>query len=329
MDHKHQDSTARPTLYVPPKTGFLSLLPQSWVPYAQLMRLDKPGGFYAFYFPYITGLAYASCIVSDIRPPPRPSDLLHQALIFLVGCIFLRGAACTWNDNIDQEFDRKVERCRFRPIARGAVSSFQGHIFTFALTIVGSSLFTLLPTECIYDAVPISALFAIYPFGKRFTNYPQLILGFPFAGAIFMSCHALDIDPLTVANFSSTATLLSANVLWTMVYDTIYAHQDKKDDEKAGVKSMAVLFKDSTKNLTSVLGVFIIILLVATGILMHLSYLFFVLTCGGTALSLTAMIGFVNLESPASCMWWFTWGFWLVGGSLVSGFWVEYGASLL
>jgi 4-hydroxybenzoate polyprenyltransferase len=324
MSEKEKEPTVVLPQYVPPTTGLLSLVPPSWVPYGQLMRLDKPGGFYAFYFPYVTGLSYAACISESSGLVINPLTILHRATIFFVGSIFLRGAACTWNDNIDQEYDRKVARCRLRPIARGAVSTIEGHLFTVIQTLIGSLLFTQLPTECIYDTVPITILFAIYPFGKRFTDYPQLILGFPFAGAIIMSCHSLAIDPWTPQAVASTTSLVMANVLWTMVYDTIYAHQDKKDDEKAGVKSMAVRFKDSTKTISSILGVAVISLLVTTGVLLNLSWIYFLLTCGGTSASLTAMISLVNLDTPSNCMWWFTWGFWMVGASLVTGFFGEY-----
>lgn len=144
--------------YVPPSKGFLSILPAAWVPYAQLMRLEKPGGLYAFYFPYVLGLFYAACIANDIISPSR---LLREGALFLLGSIILRGAACTWNDNIDQEFDRKVARCRLRPIARGAVSSAQGHLFTLGQTLAGSTLLTRLSLECTIDAILITLLFAI------------------------------------------------------------------------------------------------------------------------------------------------------------------------
>ncbi|MCJ1271254.1 Para-hydroxybenzoate--polyprenyltransferase, mitochondrial precursor (PHB:polyprenyltransferase) [Lobaria immixta] len=311
--------------YVPPSQGFLSILPAAWVPYAQLMRLGKPGGLYAFYFPYVQGLLYAACIANNTISPSR---LLRESLLFLLGSIILRGAACTWNDNMDQDLDRKVARCRLRPIARGAVSSAQGHLFTVGQTLVGSALLTLLPLECAYDAILITLLFAIYPFGKRFTNYPQFILGFPFASAIVMSCHALGVDPLTSKTSPSTICLVLANVAWTMVYDTIYAHQDIKDDVTAGVKSMAVRFKDSTKLITSVLGAVQVSLLVAVVAFIDMSRLYLAFTCGGTAISLASMIGRVDLGKPASCAWWFKWGFWIVGGAMMSGLLAQYSARL-
>lgn len=312
-------------LYVPPSKGFLSILPASWTPYAQLMRLEKPGGLYAFYFPYLLGLLYAACIANNIISPLR---MLRESAFFLPGAIILRGAACTWNDNIDQDFDRKVARCRLRPIARGAVSSAQGHLFTVGQTLAGSLLLALLPLECAYDAILITLLFVIYPFGKRFTNYPQFILGFPFAWAIVMSCHALGVDPLTSKTLPSTICLVLANVSWTMVYDTIYAHQDIKDDVDAGVKSMAVQFKDSTKLITSILGAILVALLLAVAAFIDMSHLYMAFTCGGTAISLAAMIGLVELKKPASCAWWFKWGFWFVGGAMMSGLLAQYLARL-
>ena len=308
-----------------PSSGFFAHLPPSWVPYAQLMRLDRPGGFYAFYFPYLIGLSFAACISHDTL---EPLLLLDRAALFLVGCVILRGAACTWNDNIDQDYDRQVARCRLRPIARGAVSTTQAHIFTAIQTLLGSLLFCALPGMCAVDAVPIALLFAIYPFGKRFTDYPQFILGFPFAGAIVMALHAVGVDPFAKPAYVPTLCLFFANVLWTMVYDTIYAHQDTKDDVKAGVKSMAVRFKDSTKLLTSVLAVGIVGLLATAGIMMRASAVYFVMSCGCTAVSLSAMIGLVDLQTPASCGWWFKWGFWFVGGSLVGGLLAEYSGRL-
>ena len=87
--------------------------------------------------------------------------------VFLVGSVILRGAAYAWNDNIDQDFDRKVTRCQNRPIARRAVSTTRAHLFTAALTITGLPLLALLSPNCVYHADPTSILFALYPFAKR------------------------------------------------------------------------------------------------------------------------------------------------------------------
>ncbi|KAI9857134.1 MAG: Para-hydroxybenzoate--polyprenyltransferase, mitochondrial precursor (PHB:polyprenyltransferase) [Trichoglossum hirsutum] len=314
-----------PPSFSQPTEGVLSVLPASWVPYAQLMRIEKPG-LIAFYIPHLIGLSYAACAASDVV---LPSVVLRKAGLFLLGSIFLRGAAVSWNDNIDQDFDRKVERCRLRPIARGAVSTTQGHVFTFALTLIGGILLLQLPIQCAYDAVPIALLWGIYPFAKRFTDYTPLILGFPFASSIFIGSHAIEVDPLTSSTFLPTICLFTANVLWTTIYETIYAHQDIKDDAKAGVKSMALRFSNGTKVLTSVLAVAVVSLLLTLGVLMEMSLVYVIATCGGTAVSLAAMIGLVDLSSPASCAWWFKLDFWLVGGSMVCGLLGEYYRRLL
>ena len=309
-------SPSKTTPYVPSQKGFLSTLPSSWVPYAELMRLGKPAGLYAFYFPYIIGTCYAACI-ADEAPPLE--QMIFLGGFFLVGSVILRGAACAWNDNIDQDFDRKVTRCRHRPIARGAVSTTQGHLFTVALTCTGLPLFAFLPLQCLYHAVPITLLFALYPFAKRVTYYPQVILGFPFAWAIFMSCAALNVDPFTSRSLVPTASLFTANVLWTIIYDTIYAHQDIRDDVKAGVKSMAVRFADTTKLLAATLAAAQLALLVLTGWLAGLSPVDFVGSCAGALVSLASMIVLVDLGDPTSCAWWFEWGFWFCGGKCCGG----------
>lgn len=307
--------------YTPPRKGILSMLPTACVPYAELMRLEKPAGLYAFYFPYIIGICYAACIRDS---PPPLEHMMSLAGLFLVWCVILRGAACTWNDNTDQEFDRKVLRCRHRPIARGAVSTAQGHLFTAALGLAGVPILLNLPAGCTYHALPVTILFMLYPFAKRVTYYPQVVLGFPFAWAVFICCAALEVDPFHPQVFGSVACLFMANVSWTIIYDTIYAHQDIKDDVAAGVKSMAVRFADSTKLLTSILAAVQVILLLAAGRLAGLSSVYFIVSCGGTAFALANMIVRVDLEVPASCAVWFHRGFWYVGGTVAAGLFAVY-----
>jgi len=318
--------STRSSSYSTPQTGIFAIIPasavpESWIPYAELMRLDRPAGFYAIYFSYLIGLGYAANI-SNTTVSAR--TICEQAVLMFFGCIFLRGVSCTWNDNIDQDFDRAVARCQNRPIARGAVTTAQGHLFTIFQLVVGMVFLRLWPVECaVYQLITI-ILAAIYPFGKRFTHFAQLILGFPIACAFPFTCHALGVDPWSEKHFRSTVSLIIANVLWTMIYDTVYAHQDLKDDLKAGVKSMAVLFRNNTKVLSTVLGIVQIILLMHIGVHLELSSLYFVVGCGGVSVSLLAMIILVNLKDPSSCAWWFRTDFWLVGGSLTAGFFAEW-----
>ena len=318
--HTPNSSIGMP-FYKKPQHGILSVLPSSWVPYAELMRIGRPAGFYAYFLPYLIGLAYAATLADPI---PSPQHLLGLSALFYIGCLILRGIACAWNDNMDQAYDRQVARCKSRPIARGAVSTTQGHLFTAGLILAGTPLLSFLPVECAYHAVPIVILFGTYAFMKRVTYYPQLVLGFPFSWEILMSCAALGVDALSEEAIIPTLCLLVANIMWTMIYDTIYAHQDLEDDIKAGVKSMAVRFADTTKTLASVLTVVQVGLLLIAGWYAGLSPIYFVGTCAGSALALGSMIAIVDLKKPASCAWFFYHGFFYVGGALLSGLVGEY-----
>ena len=325
--------------YTAPQTGFISLLPTSWIPYAELMRLDKPTGLYLFYFPYLFGILYAACLTS---PTTSPTSLLSTSALFLVGTVIMRGTACTWNDNIDRDLDRQVARCRLRPIARGAVSPTEGHIFAAAQSMVGLGLLSQLPIQCTYYAIPIIVLLGFYPFAKRVTNYPQVILGFPVAWAMYMASSSLGVNPLALllsdcgggSSLSPSVApamicFYAANFAWTVIYDTIYAHQDVEDDAKAGVKSIAVRHRYNKKAVLSGLAGVQLSLLVATGLLTGFSPVYFVGSCGGSAVALAVMIRSVDLKQPGSCAWWFRWGAWFVGGSVVSGLLGEYSSKIV
>ncbi|KAI1374035.1 putative 4-hydroxybenzoate polyprenyl transferase [Hypoxylon crocopeplum] len=306
--------------YSDPTTGLLSKIPSSWIPYAQLMRIDRPGGFYAFYFPYLIGIMYSACIAPST---PEPLTLLYLAATLLPFNILLRGATCTWNDNVDQEFDRRVERCRHRPIARGAVSTAEAHVFTLAQLAAGYPILGLFPEPCTPHMLVAVLLFFIYALMKRVTYYPQVFLGFPFAWAIFFCVAALGMEPFG-ENAASTLTLFGANILWTITYDTIYAHQDVADDEKAGVKGMALRFKNSTKLLASVLTVGQAFLLALCGRWAGFGMAYFAGTVGGVTAAMALYIYKVDLKRPESCGAWFHDQFWLVGAGFMAGLTGEY-----
>ncbi|CAF9915235.1 MAG: Para-hydroxybenzoate--polyprenyltransferase, mitochondrial precursor (PHB:polyprenyltransferase) [Alectoria fallacina] len=309
--------------YSPPKTGIVLYFPPAWVPYGELMRLDKPAGIYLFYLPHLVGTLYAACIINP--KPPLPS-LVKTNLIFFVGTVFMRGSACSWNDNLDQDYDRQVFRCKTRPIARGAITTARGHAFTAFLTAIASTFLVLLPSRCMYYAVPSIFLLWLYPFGKRFTDYPQIILGLQMSIGIFMGMVAMGVDPTVESEKiqGSICALYTSFVAWTVVYDTVYARQDIKDDAKAGVKSMSVKFQHWTKALLWVCATTQAGLLVLAGVLADMGAIYFTVACGGTALSLVVMIQKVKLEEPANCMWWFKNAFWHVGIPVCSGLVGEY-----
>jgi len=273
------------------------------------------------YFPYIIGLAYAACISPTSLPG---SLLLDHAWIFLMGSIILRGAGCTWDDIVDQDLDRQVARCRVRPIARGAVSTAQGLLFTAGQFTIGVSILYLLPWQCSVDAGVITLLSLTYPYLKRFTNYTQVILGLTIGFAIIMAAHSLDVDPFSRHTFTPTLCLWFAIAILMMLYDIIYAGQDTEDDVKAGVKSMAVQFRNSIRVLVSALAFVIIVLLTAVGLSADLSYVYFIITVGGTCWSLYSMIGLMDLKSASSFAKFCKIAYVLTSVSILGGFSAEY-----
>lgn len=325
--------------YTTPKTVIFAMMPQSWIPYAELMRLDRPAGYWAFYWHFAIGVALAASISS---PVPSPLTLISLFLFFAVWVVVLRGAVCTWNDTLDQDFDRKVSRTRNCPIPRGAVSTVQSHLFTLAQIAVGTALPLPLPRGCMYHAALMTAILLVYPLGKRVMDFPQVILGIAFGMPIFLCGAALDANPLLLSDLHlfgpenddhddglrlvAALCFYIASILWTVIFDTVYAHQDAKDDAKAGVRSLAVRLGDRTKQALSVLAAAQVMLLFAAGVACKFSMIYFAGSCVGTAVSLAAMLWFVELRDSASCAWWFCPGSqpcgceycgWVAGGVLL------------
>ncbi|KAL1988056.1 hypothetical protein VTN96DRAFT_1087 [Rasamsonia emersonii] len=307
--------------YRPPCHGIFRVLPASWIPYAELMRLDRPAGYYAFYWHYGIGLSFGASVC---RPLAAPATLVMLAVYLALWVVILRGAVCTVNDNLDQDFDRQVARTRFRPIARGAVSTGQGYLFALAQFALGAAILLPLPPKAAIHAATTAAILAVYPLAKRVTDFPQVILGLGFAVAVFVSCAALNVDPLDDGHRPATLSLFGACAIWTIIFDTIYAHQDRRDDVRAGVRSLAVLLGERTKLALSMLAALQVGLLAVVGFHSGFSPVYFVTTCGGTSLALTAMMTLVDLKKPASCAWWFGPGSSLVGACIVAGLASEY-----
>jgi len=206
------------------------IAPKSWRPFLQLARIDRPIGWWLLTLPCWWSSALAS--VSQGQP-------LHGGdfLLFLVGAIAMRGAGSTYNDLVDREIDAKVERTRQRPLPSGRVSVKAAQIFLAAQCLVG--LAVLLSFNGFTIKLGFSSLFfvAIYPFMKRITSWPQVVLGAAFAWGGLMGWAAA-FGSLALA----PAFLYFGAIFWTIGYDTIYALQDIEDDLLAGIGSTARLF---------------------------------------------------------------------------------------
>lgn len=309
-------------VYEPPKTGILSILPSPWVPYAELIRLDKPTGAYYLFFPCLFSTLLAAPLAMPIA---TPLSVIGTSLLFLSGALIMRGAGCTINDLWDRNLDPHVRRTRLRPIARGAITPFKALTFTGVQLLTGLAILLQFPHQCLFYGIPSLLLVASYPLAKRVTHYPQFVLGLTFSWGAFMGFPALGIDLLqNSAALTSAAFLYTSNIAWTVLYDMIYAHMDIKDDAKAGIKSIALKHEKETKQVLSALAVAQIGLLAAAGTAAGAGPVFFVGSCGGAAITLAVMIKKVNLKSVKDCWWWFVNGCWMTGGVISAGLAAEY-----
>ena len=318
-------STDPPT-YSPPYQGLVSRLPLYLVPYAELMRLHKPTGYYAFLYPHLFGILFGATQIPNVDP----AKIIYTIAIHLASSLVLRGAACTWNDTLDAPFDRQVTRSRNRPVARGAVQPNAAHLFTAAQTLIWVViLVNCLPPACLTPATALAATMAVYPFCKRVTNFPQVVLGFSLALGQTVGIASLGIAPwetlrTPAAQQGAIVCLYLANVLNAVVYDTVYAHQDLKDDLKAGIMSMAVACGSRTKQVLSVLCLIEVALLAGAAYLSGFGGVFWLTGVCGTAAVLSWMIAAVNLEDPESCWRWFNSCIHFTGGILCIGLAGEY-----
>lgn len=309
-------------VYTPPTSGIISVLPKSWVPYAELIRIDKPAGTYYLFFPCMFSTLMAAPMAA---PMTSPGTVAATTLLFFTGAIIMRGAGCTINDLWDRNLDPHVTRTRFRPIARGAITPFQGLVFTGAQLLAGLAVLVQFPTSCLFYGIPSLAFVAAYPLAKRVTYYPQAVLGLTFSWGAFMGFPALGVDLLAnSAALTAAACLYTSNIAWTILYDMIYAHMDIKDDAKAGIKSIALKHDADTKKVLSGLAVVQIGLLGAAGLASGAGPAFFIGSCGGALVTLGVMIKRVNLKSVKDCWWWFINGCWITGGVISAGLAADY-----
>jgi 4-hydroxybenzoate polyprenyltransferase len=205
-------------------------------PYLRLARFDRPIGSWLLLMPCWWSAALAAGIARDIRQLPL------VIVLFFIGAFVMRGAGCTWNDITDRDLDARVERTRSRPIPAGQVSVIQALVFLVAQALIG--LLVLLQFNRFAIATGIASLIivAVYPFMKRITWWPQVVLGLAFSWGVLMGF------AVTLGRIDLTALVLYAgSICWVIGYDTIYAHQDAEDDALIGIKSTARLFAARTK----------------------------------------------------------------------------------
>ena len=258
-------------------------------------------------------------------PMASPSSVIGTSLLFFTGALIMRGAGCTINDLWDRNLDPHVARTRLRPIARKAITPFNGLVFTGVQLFAGLGILLQFPTQCFFYGAPSLLLVATYPLAKRITYYPQLVLGLTFSWGAVMGFPALGIDLLSnSAALSAAGLLYASNIAWTVLYDMIYAHMDIKDDAKAGIKSIALKHDARTKQVLTGLALTQVGLLAGAGIAAGAGPAFFVGSCGGALAALGVMIRRVDLKSVKNCWWWFVNGCWMTGGVICLGLGADY-----
>lgn len=220
-----------------PATNWVDRFAPEWArPWLRLSRADRPIGTWLLLIPCWWGLALA--IATTGAPTLRD---LWIAAACGIGAFLMRGAGCTWNDLTDRDIDAGVARTRSRPLPSGQVSPKGALAWLVAQSLVAFLILLTFPPLAITLGIGSLALVAIYPFAKRFTWWPQVFLGLAFNwGALLAwAAHAgsIGLAPLL---------LYAAGIAWTLIYDTIYAHQDKEDDVLIGVRSTALLFGANT-----------------------------------------------------------------------------------
>lgn len=286
--------------------GWLGRLPEKVIPYAELMRLEKPIGTFLLLLPAFWALTMAAYGIA------APFATTAYAIgVMSVGALVMRGAGCTINDLLDRDLDSKVARTVERPIASKRVSVPQAVVFLGAQCLLGYGILRALPAECFYlGALSLPFIFS-YPLFKRFTYYPQVMISVTFSWGCLLGFPAVGA-PL---NLAVAGPLFLANFFWSMIYDTVYAHQDKKYDIKAGIKSTALAWGDRTRPILYGLFTCQVASFLTAGIMNSMGPFFYLgAACGfGRWFS---QIYRVNLDVPASCWALFTgniktgWIFW-------------------
>jgi 4-hydroxybenzoate polyprenyltransferase len=269
-------------------------LAPAWTrPYLRLARLDRPIGSWLLLLPCWWSVGLAA--VHAGAQVDAGANLRH-VLLFFIGAFAMRGAGCTWNDIVDRDLDARVERTRSRPIPSGQVTVTAAAIFLALQALVGLAVLLQFNRFTVYVGLASLAVVAVYPFMKRITYWPQIMLGLAFSWGALMGW------PATFGRLDLPAFLLYAGAIcWVIGYDTIYAHQDREDDALIGIKSTALLFRERTKPILAAFYALAVALLAlagwsaGAGVVFSLGLLAF-------AAHLSWQIRRLDIDDPVNCL---------------------------
>jgi 4-hydroxybenzoate polyprenyltransferase len=280
------------TQTVADSTGnWVDTLAPGWLrPYLRLARLDRPIGSWLLLLP-----CWWSSALAAVAAHAKAPSLAHIALFF-IGAFAMRGAGCTWNDIVDRDLDGSVERTRSRPIPSGQVSVAQAALFLILQALVAFAVLISFNGFTIGLGIASLAIVMVYPFMKRITYWPQIVLGLAFSWGALMGWAA------TFGRLDWPALLLYAgSISWVIGYDTIYAHQDRDDDALIGIKSTALLFGERTKPMLALFYGLAVILIGAAGFTAHAGIIF-TLGLAAFAAHLGWQIDHLDISDPDNCL---------------------------
>ena len=256
----------------------------------QLIRLDKPIGFLLLFWPCLWGLTLGYYFNNET------TLYLKYIILFFLGSVLMRSAGCIFNDIIDRDLDRKVERTKERPIASGKILVLEAYIYIVFLCLISFLILLQFNLLTIILGMSSMILVFIYPFMKSITYWPQLFLGLTFNWGIIMGwtsiTNNMSIEPIIL--------YLSA-IFWTLGYDTIYGLQDVHDDEIIGVKSTTIKFKNNIKFFIGTCYSLCVLLILILGLLMEIDKYILLLSIF-FILSLIYQIKFFKIDDSKSCL---------------------------
>ena len=258
--------------------------------FIELIRLKKPIGFMLLFWPCTWGLTIAYDFSNNIN------TYFLYLFLFFSGSVLMRSAGCIANDIMDEEFDKKVERTKNRPIASGKISKKLGLIYALILCCLAFLVlinFNLLTIILALSSIPLAFT---YPLMKRYTYWPQLFLGIIFNYGLILGWFSInnnfDIAPLI---------FYIGAIFWTLGYDTIYGFQDIKDDEIIGVKSTSIKFKKNPINFLTICYTVFIFIFISLGFLMNFSYYYFLFFIIPASHLLFFQIKKLDIHQPNNC----------------------------
>ncbi|QSP95283.1 4-hydroxybenzoate octaprenyltransferase [Marinobacter salinisoli] len=238
--------------------------------YARLLRIDRPIGTLLLLWPTY----WALWLAADGFPA------VGNLIVFTLGVFFMRAAGCAINDYADRDWDRHVQRTKDRPLTAGRIEPWEAVALFAGLCLIAFLMVVLFTNSLtLYLSFGGALLAFIYPFMKRYTHLPQLFLGAAFSWAIPMAW-AAEANELS----QLTWLLFTANVLWTVAYDTYYAMVDRDDDLKVGIKSTAILFGEADRTIIATLQTMVVIILLMVGPRAELGFFYYLGVAGMAAL---------------------------------------------